>query len=89
MFMLEPFVFEAFCLQIIGFVFQLFGNFVYNEIIELKCCGLNKNMQKYQNDNDKGYKKALNNGEQDTGINSNGNSLGVNKKYHDMANEAD
>lgn len=46
-------------------------------------------MQKYQNDNDKGYKKALNNGEQDTGINSNGNSLGVNKKYHDMANEAD
>ena len=54
MYKFEPFVLEAFCIQIVGFMLLLNGNFVYNEIIELKCCGLNRKMKKYNGD---GYKK--------------------------------
>lgn len=38
-------------IQLFGFAFLLLGNFTYNEVIEWKCCGINKNMRKYMNDN--------------------------------------
>lgn len=52
-------------IQLVGFLFLVFGNFVYNEIIEIKFCGLNKKMSKY-----------LGNGEVVTGV----VSLGVDSK---------
>lgn len=34
-------------IQLGGFLFLVLGNFTYNEIIEIKLCGLNKKMSKY------------------------------------------
>lgn len=34
-------------IQFAGFLFLIFGNFVFNEILEIKLCGLNKKMSKY------------------------------------------
>ena len=31
-----------------GFLFLVCGNFIYNEIWEIKACGLNKNLSKYR-----------------------------------------
>ena len=35
-------------IQMVGFVLLVLGNLTYNEIIEWKCCGINKGMQKYK-----------------------------------------
>lgn len=48
---LEKFVFKVFIIQFFGFVCLLLGNFIYNEIIEIKAFGLNKNLRKYRVDN--------------------------------------
>lgn len=45
---LENFSPSAFPFQLCGFLGLLLGNFVYNEIVELKFCGLNKDLKKYQ-----------------------------------------
>lgn len=45
---LETFVFKVFIIQFFGFVCLLMGNFIYNEIIEIKFFGLNKNLRKYK-----------------------------------------
>lgn len=34
-----------------GFVFLVLGNFTYNEVIEWKCFGINKDMSKYRSQN--------------------------------------
>jgi len=39
-------------LQLSGFVVMVAGNFIYNEILELKFLGLNKNLKKYIQKND-------------------------------------
>lgn len=45
---LEDFILVPFLIQSLGFVFLLLGNFVYNEVLELKFLGLNKHLMKYQ-----------------------------------------
>lgn len=44
----EDFVLVPALVQIGGFLFLILGNFTYNEIIEWKCCSLNKNLRKYR-----------------------------------------
>jgi len=44
---IDAFDWVGFWLQLGGFVLLLGGNFVYNEMVEIKCCGFNKNLRKY------------------------------------------
>ena len=34
-------------IQLVGFVCLLLGNFIYNEVIEIKFMGFNKNLKRY------------------------------------------
>jgi len=45
---LETFVLKVFLIQVAGFICLLLGNFIYNEVIEIKFLGLNKNLRKYR-----------------------------------------
>merc|ERR1712232_173339 len=44
---LEPFHLESFFIELAGCFLLILGNFIYNEIIELPCFGLNKSLKKY------------------------------------------
>ena len=46
---LEEFNLKKSSIQGVGFVFLVLGNFTYNEVIEWKCMGINKDMSKYRN----------------------------------------
>ena len=35
-------------IQFFGFIFLVLGNFTYNEVIEWKCMGINRDMKKYR-----------------------------------------
>lgn len=48
MFGLEIFIFKAFIIQVFGFIFQIIGNFIYNEVIEIPFFNMNKYLRKYQ-----------------------------------------
>jgi len=48
---IDPFDLTGFFLQLGGFALLLLGNFIYNEILELPCCGLNKYLKKNLDEN--------------------------------------
>lgn len=54
---LETFDLKKSSVQGVGFVFLVLGNFTYNEVMEWKCLGINKDMAKYRND--KGLKEEI------------------------------
>ena len=46
---LEPFVLKVVLIQLAGFACLLIGNFIYNEIIEVKFCGFDQQLRRYIN----------------------------------------
>ena len=44
---MESITYPSSLVQLFGFVFLILGNLTYNEILEWKCFGLNKNLKKY------------------------------------------
>lgn len=44
---LEDFELRSFLIQFLGFTLLVTGNLTYNEVIEWKCCGINRHMSKY------------------------------------------
>lgn len=43
---LEAFVPQVFGIQVVGFIFLLCGNFVYNEVLVITCFGFDKSLKK-------------------------------------------
>lgn len=67
--------------QLFGFVFLLLGNFTYNEVVEWKCFGMNKNMRKYLNHQPTEEEEEIQN------IVSLGNSNDVGKRFDEGDDE--